>query len=69
MARGAANGPSMKSPCVNVCTLDEATAVCLGCGRTLAEIAAWASLTDAERELIMRRLAQTKKKETERIGS
>ena len=35
------------SPCVLICTLDEAKQ-CLGCGRTLAEISAWATLSIAE---------------------
>lgn len=34
------------SPCTSVCTLDPATAWCLGCGRTLDEIAAWGRLDD-----------------------
>ncbi len=31
------------SPCINVCTLDPAGTLCLGCGRTLGEIGEWAS--------------------------
>ena len=30
------------TPCINVCRLDEATGLCLGCARNGAEIAAWA---------------------------
>ena len=30
------------SPCVSICTLDEAE-ICLGCGRTLREIACWST--------------------------
>ena len=30
------------SPCVSICTLDEAE-ICLGCGRTLEEIAGWST--------------------------
>jgi len=30
----------VKSPCVNVCTLDPAS-VCVGCGRHVDEIAVW----------------------------
>jgi predicted Fe-S protein YdhL (DUF1289 family) len=37
-----------KSPCIKVCTLNEAR-YCTGCRRTLAEIVAWASLTHDER--------------------
>lgn len=32
------------SPCINICTLDEQQ-ICLGCRRTLDEIAEWASMT------------------------
>ncbi|MEA1932053.1 MAG: DUF1289 domain-containing protein [Euryarchaeota archaeon] len=35
------------SPCINVCTVDDG--VCTACGRTLADISNWASMTEAER--------------------
>jgi uncharacterized protein len=44
------------SPCISVCRLDAATQICIGCGRTIAEIAAWPSLSDAERKAIVQRL-------------
>jgi len=37
----------VETPCVNLCLLDTATGACFGCGRTLAEIASWASMSDA----------------------
>ena len=43
----------MESPCVKICTYEPGAGLCLGCGRTLAEIAGWASFTDAERRRIM----------------
>ena len=43
----------METPCVNICLLDEASGTCIGCGRTLAEIAQWATMSDAERRAIM----------------
>jgi predicted Fe-S protein YdhL (DUF1289 family) len=46
----------MITPCVDICVIDAATGLCAGCGRTLAEIASWSSLTDAERHRIMDRL-------------
>jgi predicted Fe-S protein YdhL (DUF1289 family) len=46
-------GHAVETPCVNVCLLDSATGACLGCGRTLAEIASWASMSDAERRAVM----------------
>jgi predicted Fe-S protein YdhL (DUF1289 family) len=44
------------SPCTKVCTIDPASRLCHGCGRSLEEIARWASLTDGERERIMAEL-------------
>lgn len=41
------------SPCTKVCTLDAAGRVCIGCGRTLTEIARWASAGDPERRAIL----------------
>ena len=43
----------METPCVNICLLDEAGGTCIGCGRTLAEIAQWAAMSDAERRAVM----------------
>lgn len=41
------------SPCTSVCTMDAAGAYCIGCFRTLDEIAAWSLLdNDAKREVI-----------------
>jgi 2-hydroxychromene-2-carboxylate isomerase len=47
----------LKSPCVNVCVLDPARRACKGCGRTLDEIARWSSMSNAERDEIMDKLA------------
>jgi predicted Fe-S protein YdhL (DUF1289 family) len=46
----------MKSPCVKVCQMDPRRGLCLGCARTLDEIARWGSLTDEERDRIMAEL-------------
>ncbi|MEM6741397.1 MAG: DUF1289 domain-containing protein [Pseudomonadota bacterium] len=37
------------SPCVGVCVIDEAKSLCLGCARTVDEIAVWGSAADAFR--------------------
>jgi uncharacterized protein len=37
------------SPCIQVCKMDDVTKLCIGCGRTLAEIAGWGSMTNEER--------------------
>jgi hypothetical protein len=41
---------------VQVCIVDGATGLCLGCHRTLQEIGGWSRLTDAERAAIMAEL-------------
>ena len=42
------------SPCVRNCCLDDDN-VCLGCGRTLAEIVRWSNATEAEKREILAR--------------
>lgn len=46
----------MESPCIKVCAVDRDSGRCLGCGRTLAQIAGWASFAPAERRRIMNEL-------------
>ena len=41
------------TPCVKVCVVDGESGLCLGCFRTLPEIARWAALSDAERTAVM----------------
>lgn len=55
--RSSAPPRPVKTPCVQVCTMDDDSGLCLGCFRTLGEIAAWSRLSDAEREGVMRDLA------------
>ncbi|MBK8457580.1 MAG: DUF1289 domain-containing protein [Phyllobacteriaceae bacterium] len=43
----------MESPCILVCSIDEATGYCFGCGRTRDEIGAWTLFSAAERRNIM----------------
>ena len=37
------------SPCVSICAVDPAGGYCLGCYRTLDEIACWINLDSAQR--------------------
>ncbi|PZW43448.1 DUF1289 domain-containing protein [Pseudomonas sp. URMO17WK12:I2] len=41
----------MKDPCISVCKFDEG--ICLGCGRSKAEIKAWKKLDKAEQRLVV----------------
>ncbi|WP_421859359.1 DUF1289 domain-containing protein [Oricola sp.] len=43
----------MESPCILVCSIDEQTGYCFGCGRTRDEIGAWTLYTPEERRTIM----------------
>jgi len=43
----------MESPCILVCSIDDKTGYCFGCGRTREEIGAWTSYTSEQRRQIM----------------
>jgi predicted Fe-S protein YdhL (DUF1289 family) len=46
--------PTMiESPCVKICTLDARSGQCLGCGRTIDEIARWTTMGASERDRVM----------------
>jgi predicted Fe-S protein YdhL (DUF1289 family) len=44
------------SPCIRVCRIDERTGRCLGCRRTLSEIADWPMLNAAEKHALLEAL-------------
>lgn len=56
----------MLTPCTLVCSIDDDTGYCFGCGRTTAEIGAWMSYSDDERrqliEVLPERLAKVERK-------
>jgi predicted Fe-S protein YdhL (DUF1289 family) len=41
------------SPCIKVCVLDPATALCIGCGRSGHEIEAWPGLGESDRAALV----------------
>lgn len=43
----------MESPCILVCSIDDRTGYCFGCGRTREEIGAWTAYSGDERRRIM----------------
>lgn len=45
-------GQPVGSPCSNVCRIDPATGWCLGCRRSIDEIASWSRLDDAARRTV-----------------
>jgi predicted Fe-S protein YdhL (DUF1289 family) len=46
----------IESPCIKVCTLDARSGHCLGCGRSVEEIARWSAMGDAERARVIAEL-------------
>lgn len=52
----------VESPCINICKMDGRTGLCLGCYRTLDEIAGWSAADDETRLEI---LAEVEKRRRE----
>jgi uncharacterized protein len=48
------------SPCVSVCRLDRDTGWCVGCRRTLDEIADWPILNASEKHAVIARMETRK---------
>ncbi|MBU6444242.1 MAG: DUF1289 domain-containing protein [Alphaproteobacteria bacterium] len=48
--------PAIASPCIGVCKMDPAAGLCIGCGRTLDEIARWSTMGEEERLRLMQSL-------------
>ncbi|WP_089133286.1 DUF1289 domain-containing protein [Sphingorhabdus sp. SMR4y] len=43
----------MKSPCNDICTIDRPSGLCVGCGRSLAEIGEWGSASSCRQREIL----------------
>ena len=56
------SGPprAVATPCVMVCAVDGESGLCLGCFRTLQEIATWSRMTDEARAAVMADLSSRK---------
>lgn len=49
-------GEAIETPCVRICQIAATQGICEGCGRTLAEIGGWLSLTPDARRRVMAEL-------------
>jgi predicted Fe-S protein YdhL (DUF1289 family) len=47
---------AIATPCIKVCIVDAESSLCLGCYRSLQEIAGWARLSEDERTRVMAEL-------------
>ena len=50
------SSPLISTPCVQLCVVDPRAGLCIGCGRTLDEIANWSRYDEPQRAHIMRGL-------------
>jgi len=50
--------PEIESPCVNICVIHRESGLCMGCFRTMDEIAAWSRIAAADRSAIMASLPE-----------
>ena len=46
----------VKSPCIDICTIDYKAGVCTGCNRTLEEITNWSSINDEQKKKILQKI-------------
>ena len=49
------------SPCVNICQMNPETGYCIGCMRTIDEIADWLEMTNMEKGQVLNRLEERRK--------
>lgn len=47
--------PTVSTPCVKICRIDEESRICVGCGRTLRDIGEWSRISETERRARMAR--------------
>lgn len=59
---------TVPSPCINVCTMDAASGLCIGCLRTIDEIAGWSRFSDDEKRAVLRSLALRQTRALEAVG-
>jgi predicted Fe-S protein YdhL (DUF1289 family) len=50
------------SPCVKICQMDPVRGVCIGCCRTLDEIARWSRMSEQEHSQVIQQLPERRKR-------
>jgi predicted Fe-S protein YdhL (DUF1289 family) len=58
----------IETPWIGICSLDAASGLCIGCGRTVEEIASWARLAPEQRRKIMVELAGRRRRVAGEVG-
>jgi predicted Fe-S protein YdhL (DUF1289 family) len=54
----AGTGDDVPSPCISVCRMDASGELCVGCLRTLDEIAAWGRMADGDKREVWAQVAR-----------
>ncbi|HYF04049.1 MAG TPA: DUF1289 domain-containing protein [Patescibacteria group bacterium] len=49
------------SPCIKICSMDQSLNVCIGCWRTLDEIARWGRADDDEKREILKAIEERRR--------
>ncbi|NLD68621.1 MAG: DUF1289 domain-containing protein [Limnobacter sp.] len=49
-----------RSPCISICKIDPEDGLCIGCQRTIDEIANWGAMTPEQRTEVWGRIAERK---------
>ncbi len=60
--------PEIESPCVRVCVVHPAERICVGCYRTVDEIAGWSRMSPEDRRRIMAELPARAPRLSQRRG-
>ncbi|MDQ2080211.1 DUF1289 domain-containing protein [Xanthobacteraceae bacterium Astr-EGSB] len=55
-----------ETPCIKICSIDPIDGLCVGCGRTISEIAGWTALPPTERRRLMTALPDRLRAKSER---
>ncbi|WP_395539800.1 DUF1289 domain-containing protein [Neotabrizicola sp. sgz301269] len=58
----------VQSPCIKLCVVHPEARICVGCHRSLDEIARWSQMTSDERIAVMTQLPARKSQLTQRRG-
>lgn len=56
------------SPCISICSIEEASGFCKGCKRTLQEVAMWLYMSEEEKARVVAQLPERKLAGSGEIG-
>ena len=56
--------PTITSPCIAVCKMDDASGYCIGCWRTIDEIIDWQMLTQAQKADVLDQLPERRQQQS-----